>query len=117
MTDNNPMLQLDNLPIIQRHPSMSRIQMRINPRMLLQDLAFGVLLEFRELRARRRHYALGGHGGVAPESFNGVRLAVSWHFGVGVGARMVIGELDGHCVRMMRRRRVMRRRRRRSLSS
>ena len=55
-------------------------------------------MELGQLRTRRRNNALHGHSSVAPEGLNGIVPAVGWDFDIGVGAGLVIGELDRHCL-------------------
>ena len=55
-----------------------------------------VLLESDELAARGVDSPVLGESGVAPERADGVLFAVDGDTLVGVGSRMVVGELDGH---------------------
>lgn len=105
MADNNAILQLDGLSTVKPRPGTCGIQLGIDMRVLLQDLALVVLLELGELGTRCLHHALGGDGSVAPEHFDGASLAVSGHFGIGVGASLVVGELDLHRIGVVVRRR------------
>lgn len=98
MADNNTVLQLDGLATGEPRPGTSSIQLCVDMRVLLQNLALVILLELGKLCARCLHHALGGHGRVTPEHFNGAGMAVSGHFGVGVGASLVVGQLDLHGV-------------------
>lgn len=56
----------------------------------------GRLLEFIELGARGRNNAVRGHRGFTPESLDGALIAVGRDINVGVGPRLIVGQLDSH---------------------
>lgn len=65
-------------------------------RVRLHNFAHGILIELIELGARGGNNTFCRNSSVAPEGLDGVRRVISWDFDIGVGARLVIGELNCH---------------------
>lgn len=90
--------QVDNLSICEGQVSGLGIESQGAAGTL--EVAVGILRIGIELRICGRDSAILREGGPAPESTDGVALAISGDGLVGPGTGVVVGELDGHGLRV-----------------